>query len=303
MNPLSKGADHDTNSTSHEEDTLEATRLMYLKQIEVREHQIEKRRALLTLQSKMDTQNQILESLDTQIHDKTVLDLGSDSDSDDSNTSMKFTPPVSNETPVTKTHSDRSNVPNVTTNDDIPPVTDLQDHEAVLSPEAQHPPMRSQSVSPLTTFPFIEKTPSRDDPQDEETLNALEVASPQVSPVVDLQLDTQETRAGPSVRVMIVGLTNNEQFAKAVVHRGPNSFIKQTLKGNRPVRDDVVADTLRMMHLDKMYRHISFKFVSSSYFAGGKCASNMIKKKDDYNIIYMDHYNDRAGTQLKVVFL
>jgi len=61
MNPLSKGAVHDTNSTSHEEDTLEATRLMYLKKIEVREHEIEKRRDLLSLQSKMDMQNQIIE--------------------------------------------------------------------------------------------------------------------------------------------------------------------------------------------------------------------------------------------------
>ena len=156
---------------------------------------------------------------------------------------MKSTAPVSNVTPVIKTNSDLANVPNVTTNEDIPPVTDLQDHEDVFSPETQHPHMRSQSVSPLTTFPFIEKTPSCDDPQDEETLNALEVASPQVSPVVDLHPDPQETRANPSVRVMIVGLTNNKQFAKAVVSRGPNSFIKQTLKANRPVRDDVVADT------------------------------------------------------------
>ena len=65
MNPLSKAAVHNTNTLSQDEDTLEATRLMYLKQIELRQHEIAQRRDLLSLQSKMDHQNQILDQLDT----------------------------------------------------------------------------------------------------------------------------------------------------------------------------------------------------------------------------------------------
>ena len=93
MNPLSTAAVYNTNTLSHDEDTLEATRLMYLKQTELRQHEIAQRRDLLSLQSKMDLQHQIVDQLDTQIHEKTELDLGSDSDPDGSNRSMKSTPP------------------------------------------------------------------------------------------------------------------------------------------------------------------------------------------------------------------
>jgi len=194
---------------------------------------------------------------------------------------MKLMPPTFSENPSVKTNFDQSKPHDVTTKADIPQETGPLALEAALSAQALRSPMQSQSVSPLTTSPVIASTPSRDDPQDDDILAAPKAASPEVSQEsqVDFPLVTQETRSGPSIRVLIVGLTNNEQFAKAVIHRGPNSFIKQTLRGNRPVRDDVVADTLRMMHLDKMYRHISFKSVSSSYFAGGKCASNIIKKR------------------------
>ena len=219
MNPLSKAAVHNTNTLSHDEDTLEATRLMYLKQIELRQHEIAQRRDLLSLQSKMDLQNQILDQLDTQIHEKTEHDYGSDSHSEGTNEPMKLMPPTFSENPSVKTNFDQSKPHDVTTKADIPQETGPLALEAALSAQALRSPMQSQSVSPLTTSPVIASTPSRDDPQDDDILAAPKAASPEVSQEsqVDFPLVTQETRSGPSIRVLIVGLTNNKNSQKPLL--------------------------------------------------------------------------------------
>ena len=129
----------------------------------------------------MDHQNQILDQLDTQIHEKTEHDYGSDSHSEGTNEPMKSMLPTSSETPSVKTNSDQSKPPDVTTKADIPQETGPLALEAALSAQALRSPMRSQSVSPLTTSLVIASTPSHDVPQDDEKLPTPEAASPEVS--------------------------------------------------------------------------------------------------------------------------
>lgn len=61
------------------------------------------------------------------------------------------------------------------------------------------------------------------------------------------------------------------------------------LKRNKILKDHIIVDILRKMHLNKSYRNIKFKSVSSNYFQGGKAVAKMIRNKDKHHGIYILH--------------